>query len=388
MMKFLIIFISSLSFNLVYANEFNSIDKDLSNEIIRILTNQSDLKSDNSSKKSCLVKTISIDSLIKCHVYVESIYVTDDIDTYMAYVNQLLYLGVDVTELSVYQKIINTGFDEVVSQLYFDIAKFSYIFNRYPMALSYLKKIDDNLEEGHVYHALLIYGLIYFETGDVKKAEKYFKRISVNSEFYASAQFNLGLMGMRSLWWSDAEENLNNAIATFDFKNMNKEQSLFLDNLYLTIGYSQLSRKDFRSSKKSFEMISLRSPVKTRALMGIALSEIGLNKLGKAASLLKIIEKEGDVSVVLDALVTLPQVYHKAKNIKAAVSYYDLAIDKMRSLKEGRGVGNYINHSDWFFKAYNKRMSVVNNLIKINRSRQSALIINKISVSLKNKKNK
>jgi len=273
---FVLLLILSNSSN---ANEFENIDKAIGSSIVFWLdTKYSDHES---SKESCY--SISLKSLKSCHRYIEGIYITDDIDSYMAYVNQLLYFGVKVEDLPVYNKIIDAQYEEVTSKLYFNIAYSASENQRYEDALNYLKKIDDSLDEDSVYHALLVYGLIYFEQGDYEKSKFYLKRIDKSSKYYSSSQYNLGLISMRALWWSEAEEHLNKAISAFDIKNISESESYVLDKLYLTLGYSQISRKNFRTSKSSFSNVSIKSPIKMRALMGIALSEIGLgHQIGRA----------------------------------------------------------------------------------------------------------
>jgi len=388
-MKILFFFFFMFSQGVVYADDFNRADKLIDSEIIKWLGGSSDVKAVFSPKKYCFIKEITLTSLKICHKYLDAVYVTDEIDTYLAYVNQLLYFGVDVSNMGVYKRIINTQYDEVISQMYFDIAKSSYLHQRYKHALKYLKKIDDNLEDRYVYHALLIYGLIYFEYGEYKRAQKFFTRITKNSEHYASAQFNLGLINMRSLWWSDAEQNLNNAITSFDLKSLTPNNAIFLDKLYLTIAYSQLSRKDFRAAKKSFQTISIDSIFKSRALMGIALAEIGLNNLGRAASLLKLVKKTGVVSVQLDALVTLPQVYHKAGNIKQTIKYYDSAIEGMSALTKNAKINISSYEYSSIFSGYTRRIAIVESLIDTNSmSSQSNKLLGGIRSSLDNDKNK
>ena len=326
-MRFLSFIFLLIAVNTSNANEFVNIDKAIESSILFWLDTKGTDK--EISKESCYSGSISLNSLKSCHRYIEGVYITDDIDSYMAYVNQLLYFGVKVQSLSVFNKIIDAQYEEITSQLYFNIAYSSYENQRYEEALNYLKKIDDSLDEDSVYHALLVYGLIYFEQGDYEKSKSYLKRIDKSSKYYSSSQYNLGLISMRALWWSEAEEHLNNAISAFDIKNINENQSFVMDKLYLTLGYSQISRKNFRSSKASFTNVSIKSPVKMRALMGIALSEIGLGHLGKAATILKIIMRKSNSSVKFDALVTLPQVYQRAGNIKETVEYYKKAISEM-----------------------------------------------------------
>jgi len=368
MMKIVVILLLVLSVSAVNANDFSNTDQIIHSEIISWLDKAHGNSKVSSDLKPCLFKKKSLTSLKICHQYIESIYVTEDIDSHMVYINQLLYLGVNVSRLWVYRRILDTQYDEVISQMYFNIAKSSYLYGRYDHALKYLKKIDDYLEDKYVYHALLIYGLIYFEQGKYKRAQKYFSRITERSKHYASAQFNLGLINMRSLWWSDAEENLNNAISSFNLKSISKKQSMFLDRLYLTVGYSQLSRKDFRAAKKSFTTISIDSEFKSRALMGIALSEIGLSNFGKAASLLKLINKTGEVTVKLDALVTLPQVYHKAGNIKQTIKYYDVAIKNMTDIMKNIDKNSLGNEYSSIFSSIRMRLDIVNNLIYLKKS--------------------
>ena len=322
---FLLIIVNSSN-----ANEFVNIDKAIGSSILFWLdTKDSDHKA---SKEACYSNPISLKSLKSCHRYIDGIYITDDVDSHMSYVNQLLYFGVKVQSLPVVNKIIDAQYEEITSKLYFNIAYSAYESQKYEEALDYLKRIDDSLDDDSVYHALLVYGLIYFEQGDYDKSKFYLKRIDKSSKYYLSSQYNLGLISMRALWWSEAEEYLNNAISAFDIKNITENQSFVMDKLYLTLGYSQISRKSFRASKASFSNVSLKSPIKMRALMGIALSEIGLGNLGKAATILKIIKNKSNSSVKFDALVTLPQVYQRAGNIKETVEYYKNAISEMKDI--------------------------------------------------------
>lgn len=331
-MRFFFLIILLIVVNSSHANEFVEIDKTIASSISFWLdTNNTD---QSGSQESCHSTSISLKSLKSCHRYIEGVYITDDIDSYMAYVNQLLYFGVKVQNFPVFNKVIDAQYEEITSKLYFNIAYSAYENQRYEEALNYLKKIDDSLDDDSVYHALLIYGLIYFEQEDYEKSKFYLKRIDKSSKYYSSSQYNLGLISMKAYWWSEAEEHLNKAISTFDIKDVSEYQSYVMDKLYLTLGYSQISRKNFRSSKASFSNVSLKSPIKMRALMGIALSEIGLGRLGKAATILKIIKNKSQSSVKFDALVTLPQVYQRAGNIKETVEYYKTAISEMSVISD------------------------------------------------------
>lgn len=361
------------------ANNYDDIDK-LTNAVILSWLDIKEAEINNNlsvSKSLCSPDDISLQSLKSCHRYVDSIYITDDVDAYMNYVNKLLNFGVKVQDLSVFDKIINAKYEETTSELYFNIAYSAYKYKRYNESLFYLKKIDDSLDDDLVYHALLIYGLIYFEKGDVDKSKKYLTRIDKQSEYYLYAQYNLGLISMRSYWWSEAEEYFNNAIRLFD-ETIDNKSSFVLDRLYLIKGYSQLSRKDFRSSKKSFSNVSINSSIKMRALMGVALSEIGLGNLGRSAAILKTIKSKGMVEVKLDALVTLPQVYQRAGNIKETVAYYKEAISEMDSfLKKVKNtnaelIGGYSGFylldfsNDWNANEVRRRKLIVKELIGYN----------------------
>lgn len=352
------------------ANELVNIDKEIESSILFWLDTKGTDK--EISKESCYSAPISLNSLKSCHRYIEGVYITDDIDSYMAYVNKLLYFGVKVQNLPVFNKVIDAQYEEITSKLYFNIAYSAYENQRYEEALNYLKKIDDSLDEDSVYHALLVYGLIYFEQGDYEKSKLYLKRIDKSSRYYSASQYNLGLISMRALWWSEAEEYLNNAINSFDIKNISKNQSFIMDKLYLTLGYSQISRKNFRASKASFSNVSIKSPIKMRALMGIALSEIGLGHLGKAATILKIIKRKSNSSVKFDALVTLPQVYQRAGNIKETVKYYKNAISEMNVVSDR--IKNVNNNSasqiqplgkgvDWKISSLDVRKKIIYDLL-------------------------
>ena len=384
------------------ANNLNIIDKSINKVILSWLDIQSDSNEKLiESREVCYPEEMSLISLKACHNYIDNIYITDDVDSYMSYVNHLLYFGIKVQHLPVFNKIKNAKYEEITSKLYFNIAHAAYLYQRYDESLRYLKKIDDSLDDESVYHALLIYGLIYFEKGEYVKSKQYFKRIDSSSRHYSSAQYNLGLISMRFSWWSEAEQFLNNSITAFDLKNSDKKQSIMMDKLYLTIGYSQISRKDFRSSKSSFSNISIDSPVKMRALMGIAISEIGLGNLGKSATILKIIKDKGVSTVKLDALVTLPQVYQKAGNTRETVNYYDAAILNMRSLLKKINVdmkdsGTSYSRlplfdidNDWIMRGFKNCNALLNELISyksIGRENIQLLKKSKIKLELEKKK--
>lgn len=352
--------------NTAKANEFTAIDKEI-NTVVSSWLKIKD-KQYVANKLYCYPEKISLTSLKSCHGYIDDIYITDDIDAYMAYVKQLLHFGMKVQDKPIYQLIINAQYEETTSELYFNTAYSAYRYQRYEEALTYLKKIDDSLDEDLVYHALLVYGLIYFEQGDYEKSKLYLKRVDKSSKHYLSAQYNLGLISMRSTWWSEAEEYFNNAIGQINIKYLDKEQSFILDRLYLTIAYSQVSRKSFRSAKESFSNVSLNSPIKMRALMGIAISEIGLGNLGKAASILKIISAKDKSTVKYDALVSLPQVYQNSGNIKETVSYYNKAIDEMASVKKkivakSVPLSSFDIGGDWEMSEINKRVITIKQLL-------------------------
>lgn len=369
--------------NTAKANEFTAIDK----EINTVVSSWLKIKDEQyvANKLYCYPEEISLTSLKSCHGYIDDIYITDDIDAYMAYVKQLLHFGMKVQDKPIYQLIINAQYEETTSELYFNIAYSAYRYQRYEEALTYLKKIDDSLDEDLVYHALLIYGLIYFEQGDYEKSKLYLKRVDKSSKHYLSAQYNLGLISMRSTWWSEAEEYFKKAIGQINIKSLDKEQSFVLDRLYLTIAYSQVSRKSFRAAKKSFSNVSLNSPIKMRALMGIAISEIGLGNLGKAASILKIISAKDESTVKYDALVSLPQVYQKSGNIKETVSYYNNAINEMTNIKknmdtQSRSLALIDIDIDWGMSEINKRIITIKELLdddKINYKNIKSLKISR-----------
>jgi len=312
------------------AVNFKTADSYIANILVQKLDAQA-LSTTDVSSVNCFFTNNEVNfvKLIACKNYLKETYVTDDIDSYLSYINQLVSLRVKITQIPEYSKVLSAEYDEVNSKLYFDIAKASYQLGDYEQALSFLKKIDDTLDEDSVYHALLIYGLVYFEKGNLKKAKYYLSRINTVSNYYKYSQYNLALISMRSSWWSEAEEHLRQAVNVIRSPVLTKEDEQLLDRAYLTLGYSQINRKGFRDAKNSFEKISLNSHLKYRALLGIAMCEIGLGNLSKAAPVLKFIMNKTNKDEYIDALVILPQVYHHADNIKLSVDYYNQAIDKL-----------------------------------------------------------
>jgi len=317
------------------SGSLTEIDGDINKLVISALTFSDYSKAKPEKINTCqyIEDKASINSLITCHDYLRNVYVTDDIDSYTNYINKLLQFGVRAQNQPEFDKVISADYEEVTSKLFFNIAEMSYKYNRYDDALKYLKKIDDSLDDKSVYSALLIYGLVFFEKGNYKKAKYYFSRIDDSSEVYLYAKYNLALINMRSSWWSEAEEHLTAAINSIDLKALDKKHSKVLDKIYLTLGYSQLNRKNYRLSKQSFTKISIDSDIKSRALIGIAMSEIGLNNLNKAAPILKHILKNKDNDDYLDALVVLPQVYQYADNLQDTVTYYNSALSEMNVLR-------------------------------------------------------
>ena len=328
------------------STSLSEIDNDINKLILSALTLSTTRNKTDETINTCqyIENKALISSLITCHEYLSDVYVTEDIDSYSNYINKLLQFGVRVQDQPEFNKIISAGYEEVTSKLFFKIAEMSYKYKRYDDALKYLKKIDDSLDDQSVYSALLMYGLIYFEKGDYKKAKYYFSRIDDSSEMYLYAKYNLALISMRSSWWSEAEDHLNDAIKVINLKKIDKKHSQVLDKIYLTIGYSQLNRKNYRLSKQSFSKISINSNIQSRALIGLSMSEIGLNNLNKAAPILKHILNNVDNDDYLDALVILPQVYQHADNLHDTVNYYNDALSKMSDINSQ--VNELINKVD------------------------------------------
>ena len=325
------------------------------------------------SPDTCLFNQDEIDfsKLNACKYYLKETYVTEDIDAYLSYINKLVSFRIKPVQIPEYSKVLSAEYEEVNSKLYFEIARSNYQFGDYNEALTFLKKIDDTLDNDSVYHALLIYGLVYFEKDNLKKAKYYLNRIDRASSQYKYAKYNLALISMRSSWWSEAEEHLRQAINAFNTPVLTEADEQLLDRIYLTLGYSQVNRKGFREAKNTFEKISLKSQLKYRALLGIAMSEIGLNRLSKAAPILKYIMKETEGNEYIDALVVLPQVYHHADNIKLSVDYYNQAVDKLNSYIKNNNkhysntddLINYFREQDpWVASETERRLLVINDI--------------------------
>lgn len=335
-MKSVLLIFIMLWLSNAHSTSLSEIDRDI-NDLVLSFIHKSD-KNQNTTKilNTCqyIEADASVKSLITCHDYLSGVYVTEDIDSYTNYIKKLLQFGIRAQHQPEFSKVISADYEEVTSRLLFSIAEMSYKYGRYDDALEYLKKIDDSLDDRSVYSALLMYGLINFEKGNYKKAKYFFSRIDKSSELYLYAKYNLALISMRSSWWSEVEEHLNDAIRNIDVKKMDAKQSKIMDKIYLTIGYSQLNRKNYRLSKQSFSKISINSDIKSRALIGISMSEIGLGNLNKAAPILKHILKNVNNDDYLDALVVLPQVYQHADNLQDTVNYYTSALSKMEKLKK------------------------------------------------------
>lgn len=274
-----------------------------------------------------------INLLISCYSYLKQTYVTSDIDAYQSYVLQMARYHFRPDEIPEVYKLVDTEYDEVISQLYFNLADIYYQEGLYDLAITYLKKIDNTLDDESVYRALLIYGLIYFEKGDFKKAKYYLGRITQDSIEYKFAKYNLALISMRSRWWSEAENYLKQAIDVIDVKSATAEDSYLLDKIYLTLGYSQVNRKSYRDAKKSFASVSLDGLDSYRALLGLAIAEIGLDNLSKAAPILKHVISKASFTDKVDAMVILPQVYQHANNIESTVKYYKEAIAELEGFE-------------------------------------------------------
>jgi len=332
-MKYLIFGFLMFQVTDILADSLQEIDENINKLVLSVIKQSASNESKNIN--TCQYNNYtSVRSLISCNQYVKGVYVTDDIDAYTNFIKKQLQVGIKAQKGTEFEKILSADYEEVTSKLFYDIAEMSYKYNRYSDALHYMKKIDDSLDEASVYSALLMYGLIYFEKNNLKKAKYYLSRIDPVSDLYLYSKYNLALISMRSSWWSEAEDYLNDAIKSLNLNKLDKKQSLVLDKIYLTLGYSQLNRKNYRLSKSSFSKISLESKIKSRALLAMAMSEIGLGNLQKAAPLLKYILKDPESDDYLDALVVLPQVYQHAGNIQETVNYYNSALSNMELRKK------------------------------------------------------
>jgi len=362
---FLILIFQSLN---LFASSFQLVDEDLGNILVTLLE-QPKSKNEVASREDCEFDNSgnNLTKLYLCKIYLQEIYVTDDIDTYVAYIKQLLLYKISPVKISEYSKVLSAEYDEVNSKLYYRVAESMYRHGDYDHAIEYLKKIDDTLDDESVYKALLIYGLIYFEKNNYKKSKYFLKRIEKSSGVYKYAQYNLALINMKSSWWAEAEENLVNAINSIDVLTVSKTDEELLDKMYLTLGYSKINRKNFRDAKSSFEKISINSALQSRGLLGVAMSEIGMGNLSKAAPILKHIIKNSSNDEYLDALVTLPQVYHHANNIKLTVDYYQSALERLREYqrdvdKESNKYDYHKINSLWDRNNINKRITVIEQL--------------------------
>lgn len=360
------------------AGEFDEIDRYIGSAFLDVISGNTKT-SKVTTKKDCQFSiSFSINKLVRCKKHIDSIYVTDDIDAFTSYIKMATELGVELDSIPQYSLVLSAYYDEVNSKLFYDLGKIYYQQGRYKESLMFLKKIDDTLDDNSVYDALLIYGLIYFEKGDYKRSQTYLERINESSDEYIHSKYNLGLIGMSSSWWSEAEQHLMDAINAFKLDKMSDQQSLLLDKIYLTLGYSQLNRKDFRHSRQSFSKISLNSEIKDRALLGIAMSEIGLGNLSKAAPLLKHLLTFDNSNVYFDALVILPQVYQHAGNIKKTVEYYQSAITKLKQYKH-TSLNNFKINDTWFSSEFEKRKSRLADIRNI--SDDNPVIIKKLKTA-------
>ncbi|MCK5336746.1 MAG: hypothetical protein KAQ67_11310, partial [Gammaproteobacteria bacterium] len=114
----------------------NIIDKSINKVILSWLDIQSDSNEKLiESREVCYPEEMSLISLKACHNYIDNIYITDDVDSYMSYVNHLLYFGIKVQHLPVFNKIKNAKYEEITSKLYFNIAHAAYLYQRYDESL-------------------------------------------------------------------------------------------------------------------------------------------------------------------------------------------------------------------------------------------------------------
>jgi hypothetical protein len=128
------------------------------------------------------------------------------------------------------------------------------------------------------------------------------------------------------------------------------EQEEALNRLYLTLGYSLLSQKNYRDSRDYFRYISVDSLFSNRALLGITLTAANQNDFVGALNSAHILKDKQTYALPVDeSYLLIPYFYEKLQQPTTAsagyleaINYYKKRITEVQSLIDSEiDLGNY-----------------------------------------------
>jgi len=199
------------------------------------------------------------------------------------------------------------------------LANFYFQRHQWENTLKYLQEDGSNLTTDVYQHRLLIKGYALQKLSKHRQAQKTYKKIPTDSEYYYTAQFNIALANLRQGWWSEAHD----IIKTLSKQEKIKGNENALNRLYITLGYSLLNKGYYRNANNTFQKVEIDSYYSDQALLGIALTAAQQDDYLSALSASRILKNRSRDNLPIDeSYLLMPFFYEKSQQWMTASTGY------------------------------------------------------------------
>jgi len=239
-----------------------------------------------------------------------------------------------------FELINHKGDQTLISNITYRFAIFSFRQNKWQKTLQLLDGIMNDLVDEDYQHALLMQGISLQKLKKHRDSIAYYKKIEPTSTYYLSARLNIAIANIRQGWWTDAHITIQNSLKSAEAA----KQEETLNRLYLTLGYSLLSQKNYRDSRDYFRNISVESLYANRALLGITLAAANQNDFVGALNSAQILKERQTYELPVDeSRLLTPYYYEKLQQPTTAsagyleaINYYQKRITEMQTLIDSK----------------------------------------------------
>ncbi len=240
------------------------------------------------------------------------------------------------TAQALFDLVNQQGGQALISNSSYQFAIFSFRRNEWQKTEQLLDGIINDLVGEDYQYALLMQGVSLQKLKRHRDSLAYYEKIEPTSSYYLPARLNMAIANIRQGWWTDAHITIQNTLKSAEAT----EQEETINRLYLTLGYSLLSQKNYRDSRNYFRNISVDSLYANRALLGITLAAANQNDFVGALNSANILKEKQSYQLPVDESHLLtPYFYEKLQQPTTAsagyleaINYYQKRVTELQSL--------------------------------------------------------
>ncbi|VAW87335.1 hypothetical protein MNBD_GAMMA18-276 [hydrothermal vent metagenome] len=252
------------------------------------------------------------------------------------FINILLNQNDTKTAHALFELVNHKGDQVLRSNSAYRFAAFSFRQNKWQKTLQLLDGVMTDLVDEDYQHALLMQGVSLQKLQKHRDSITHYEKVEPTSAYYLSARLNMAIANIRQGWWTDAHITIQNSLKSAEAA----KQEETLNRLYLTLGYSLLSQKNYRDSRDYFRNISVDSLFANRALLGITLAAANQNDFVGALNSANILKAKQTYELPVDeSRLLTPYFYEKLQQPTTAsagyleaINYYQKRITEIQTL--------------------------------------------------------